>query len=346
MDGKKPMTEKQRVARLENIRKARGPKTIAGKERSSRNATKHGGWARSLRAIDQGPLREDPRELEEFVNAYLAELNPGTSIVRRQAALDVADKAWRLTRAQRWEAEGYSAADYGALESTGAAWMRFHARRDRILAQALRQFPDDALSDDEVEDVLYTLGFAVGMSEEDLEWVETADRNAVDDGLATLLGEHFGDQHEAAVYLETRAAETDDEASTEEDMRRPDAIRRELDGSFARNAERLVSHASRELDRAMKRYQVLTERFGETEDQGEDDGRQLDASADSVPRGGDGHDAPTPPSDGTAGSSEPFDIFSRMSADEAVDFFQNLLVNPSSADPPARNEPTDPSQAA
>lgn len=342
MANKKPMTEKQRQARLENIKKARGPKTAAGKERSSRNSTKHGGWARSLRAIDQGPLREDPYELEEFVNAYVAELKPGASLILRQAALDCADKAWRLTRAQRWETQGYTAADYGTREAAGAALMRFNAGRDRRLAEAVRRIPDTAVSDDHLEDALFSLGFAVGMSEEDLDWVEEADRSAVVEGLTVLISQHFGDQDEAALYLESRAADQEAKATTVEETWRPDVIRRELDGSFARNAERLVSHASRELDRAMKRYQVLTERFGEAGDQGEDDGDPDPELGDSNPVADGG--APPKPAGGADGAADEMDIWSYMTADEIVEHFTNMTSN-SSGDPSSRNEPTDPSPA-
>jgi len=44
---KTTMTEKQRQARLENLKKANGPKASEGKAGSSRNSTRHGGWSRN-----------------------------------------------------------------------------------------------------------------------------------------------------------------------------------------------------------------------------------------------------------------------------------------------------------
>jgi hypothetical protein len=38
-------------------------------------------------------------------------------------------------------------------------------------------------------------------------------------------------------------------------------VREELDGPFTKNAERMVGHASRELDRSLKRYWQLWERL-------------------------------------------------------------------------------------
>lgn len=46
---------------------------------------------------------------------------------------------------------------------------------------------------------------------------------------------------------------------------RPDVVRQELDGAFSRNAERLVAHASQELDRSLKRYWQLWERLQATQ---------------------------------------------------------------------------------
>ena len=342
-DKKKRMTDKQRQARLANLKKARGPKTAAGKERSSRNSTKHGGWARKLWAIAQGPLREDPDELEEFISEYVAELNPGASVILRQAALDLAAKAWRLTRAQRWEAQGYSGADYQTTEAASAAWMRFRAGHDRRQAEAVRRFPDPAVSDEDLEGALCSLGFAVGMSEEDLDWVEDGDRTAVVEALASLVGEHFADQEEAAAFLDARAVDQEVQASEVEDLWRPHIIRREMDGSFARNAERLVSHASREFDRALRRYDVLVDRFG---DAGED---QFGDEEDSEPGDDgaaqqDGGNQPNP-AGGAGGAANKLDIWSYLTADEVVDYLSNLPTTPSTPDPPPRNEPTDRSPA-
>ena len=82
----RPITEKQARARRENGKMGRGPTTAEGKTRSAQNATKHGYWARALRAIDRGPLREDRTEMGAFVDAFVAELDPGDSFILRQAA--------------------------------------------------------------------------------------------------------------------------------------------------------------------------------------------------------------------------------------------------------------------
>jgi hypothetical protein len=335
---KKSITEKQRQARRENGKKSRGPTSRAGKAQSSQNSTKHGGYARGLRAIQAGPLREDPDAMRTFVGAYVAELDPGDSVILFQAALDVADKAWRLTRAQRWEAEGYSGADYVSVDAAQAGWLRHLADRDRREADVVRLLPDSEASRDDLLNALCNLGFAVGLSEEDLDWTDDGDRAAVAEGLTALIENHFAGTEEAASFLESRATEREAEASGIESMWRPTVIRNEMDGSFARNAERLVSHASREFDRSLKRYGELYDRLRHVDDdQPRDDnepaqqnGGGMEPSGGLDPQSGGGPDM-------TADKS---DIWSEMTADEVAAHIRNLLSGSVPA-PPPRNEPTE-----
>lgn len=120
------------------------------------------------------------------------------------------------------------------------------------------------------------------MSEEDLDWIEEAERPALVEALASLISEHFANQEAAASYLDARAAQQKAEAREVEDIWRPDIIRREMDGSFARNAERLVSHASRELDRALRRYDILVDRFGDAGDDQAGDDEDQEPGGDAV----------------------------------------------------------------
>ena len=334
---KKPMTEKQRLARLENIKKARGPKTPAGKQRSARNATSHGGWARGLYPILGGPLQEDPAELERFVEGFLAEFDPEASSVLRQAVLDLADKSWRLTRAQRYEAQGYAVAEYTHAEAENSAWLRFLASEDRRLAEVVRGFPDHAISDDDLDAAFFWLGRLIGLDEEDMSWIQGADRPAVEEALSTLIDEHFKDTDEAAGTLEASADQKDSDADEAVEKWRPYAVRREIDGSFVRNAERLVAHASREYDRALRRYELLADRFGNPGGEQTGEGRH--------PEEGDSEAAPEDPkSEPTPGPGEQrpdddFGIFSRYAADEVVEILTKRNGMDGTSDPPTRNKP-------
>jgi hypothetical protein len=295
-----PITEKQKQARRENGKKGKGPTSDEGKARSSQNAIKHGYYTRGLAAIETGPLREDSDEFEGSVTAFFDELDPGDSLILIQAALDLADKAWRLTRAQRWEAHGYSLADYLTQDAARAAWLRDGARRDRRHANTVRSISDPDVSPEDLAEAFCRLAFAAGMSEEDLEWVDDADEQALVDGLVTLIDEYFEDHEGAASFLEAKALDQDSQANSIETTWRPSVIRNELDGAFARNAERMVSHASREYDRSLSRYEKLKETLGDYTDP-DSDGELPDESsaghADSgVPPSATGTKTPPPTS--------------------------------------------------
>jgi hypothetical protein len=83
--------------------------------------------------------------------------------------------------------------------------------------------------------------------------------------LLSLIRKHFVDIEDAATLLETMANERESEAESLYAAMRPYVVRQELDGAFSRNAERLVAHASRELDRSLKRYWQLSERVQTTQ---------------------------------------------------------------------------------
>ena len=278
--------------------------------------------------------------MKAFVDAFVAELNPGDSVILRQAALDAADKGWRLTRAQRWEAEGYTAAAYASREGTRAEWLRILASQTRREAEAVRLFHDPDTSSDDLAGAFCTLSFAAGSSEEDLDWVDDADAAAVAEALASLIEKHFGDCDRAAAHLDAQASKREAEAEALEFHERPQVVRREIDGSFARNAERLVSHASREYDRALKRYWDLYERYGPAAeaDTGQDpdviDEDDGPASASAAAEGESG------PQGGMGGGVDGDDIFSRMSADEVVELLSNALLA-DAGEPISRNEPTE-----
>ncbi len=252
-------TERQREARRENGHNRGGPSTDAGKERSSANAVKHGYWARKIQVIDRGPLREDPAELQEFIEAVCHDLNPEDRFLLRQSALDVADKGWRLTRVQRWEAYGYSAPGSATPLSEKAEWLCFLAQEDRKAADILRRLPDPAMTAEELFGGLCKLGFLLDVSEESLEELDEEDAPALLEWLTALIEDNLPSAEDAARILDDRADEREDEARGHREAERPGVVRQELDGTFSANADRLVERAGREYDRSLKRYWLLRE---------------------------------------------------------------------------------------
>lgn len=97
-------TPRQAAARAANGRRhSTGPKTEEGKKVSSRNALKHGGYAKSTPVIPRGPLAEDPVAHEQFAEGIVAALSPQTPLEEELAA-KIASILWRSRRPGEYEA--------------------------------------------------------------------------------------------------------------------------------------------------------------------------------------------------------------------------------------------------
>jgi len=75
----------QLEANRRNAQHSTGPRSTAGKARSSQNALKHGFTGRLLVGLEYGPFADNPTELQEFIQAVLAELAPVTAQERAEA---------------------------------------------------------------------------------------------------------------------------------------------------------------------------------------------------------------------------------------------------------------------
>jgi hypothetical protein len=95
-----PVSNARAEASRRNGARSRGPKTAAGKARSSRNALKHGLRAQKLLVLPE----EDAAQFEALEAALLAELAPQGAL-QAVLAQRIVSAAWRLMRADRLEAE-------------------------------------------------------------------------------------------------------------------------------------------------------------------------------------------------------------------------------------------------
>lgn len=118
-------TEKQIEANRLNALKSTGPRTQRGKNRSRRNALRHGllAGAALLKA-------ECPRRFDDFVDGYYAEYQPRTSS-ERDFVNTMAVARWRALRLMKFEAvqidEAFDAQDPALTEldnatRAGLAW--------------------------------------------------------------------------------------------------------------------------------------------------------------------------------------------------------------------------------
>ncbi len=138
-------TTAQIAANRRNSKRSTGPRTHEGKERSRRNALRHGLAARTLAVAPW----EDAAEFRDFAADLAADLAP-EGAVETALAQRVALCLWRLERAARIEAEllmgegALVAAESGTV-AQGGAWpaematlSRYEATLDRGLERATK----------------------------------------------------------------------------------------------------------------------------------------------------------------------------------------------------------------
>ncbi len=114
-------TNAQINANRENAKQSTGPRTPEGKERSSKNALKHG-----LLALDSVIPGEDPADFDRHLTLYEDTYNPA-NCVERELVLQIADSAWRMRRLSRIEATVMTA----GIERTRVHQETFRPERTR-----------------------------------------------------------------------------------------------------------------------------------------------------------------------------------------------------------------------
>lgn len=101
---KRPITAAQAAARRNNGKlHSTGPRTAAGKSASSRNAIKHGLWAKANPVVDTGIFAEDPSAYEELL-AGLEECFLSDTALMAELVDSLASVLWRLKRIPAIEA--------------------------------------------------------------------------------------------------------------------------------------------------------------------------------------------------------------------------------------------------
>ncbi len=97
-----PIPEPRTRANRANAQLSTGPRTAAGKQRSSLNALRHG-----LTAASPVLPSEDPAAYQRHCRQFLDEYQPATP-TETQLVQELADTAWRLNRIPLLEAELFS----------------------------------------------------------------------------------------------------------------------------------------------------------------------------------------------------------------------------------------------
>lgn len=95
-------SEAQIQANRANAKKSTGPRTTAGKVKSSANSLKHGAYAKRLEPIVGGPFHEGT-DFGEFMTEVIDALAP-TNALQRATASEIALLLWKEKRLALWEA--------------------------------------------------------------------------------------------------------------------------------------------------------------------------------------------------------------------------------------------------
>ena len=174
---------------------------------------------------------------------------------------------------------------------------------DRKGAAVLRQIPDPSIPAEDLWNPFCRLAFHFGASDKLLDRLADADAPTKMRRLLALIEKRFDNAEEAASLLESLAAEMEREAEGLYSAVVPDVVRGELDGAFSKYAERMVAHASRELDRSLARYWKLRDQLLDADPPSED--HDDDTEQDGPP--------PTPVRIGPKAGDSP-DFLSRLEA--------------------------------
>ncbi len=98
---KKPVSTRQRAANRRNSLKSTGPQTTTGKRNASRNALRHGLFAKSMEETFR-QLGEDPADFQALVDSLWETFRPGDGF-EEMLVEDMVVCRWRLNRLLRAE---------------------------------------------------------------------------------------------------------------------------------------------------------------------------------------------------------------------------------------------------
>lgn len=143
-------SEKKAAANRQNAQRSTGPRTAAGKVRSSRNSTRHGLFSRDL-VLTAGNSPENPAEYAACRDSLAATVDSDDPVQR--ALIDRAAACfWLFRRAHRYDAAACQGGFVGDRNRDAASsippqnqlfrLIRYESRVDRQLHRALRKLSD------------------------------------------------------------------------------------------------------------------------------------------------------------------------------------------------------------
>ena len=139
-----------------------GPRTEAGKRESSKNALKHGGYARTPVAIPRGRYAEDPEDVRRYVADLVESLHPRDAIESAHARR-IATSYLKFDRMDRVAADLLGRADDEITNDDGLALTPGVTLEDHLAAErAVLDFFGGVTNEVDYEDALAVIVRFVG----------------------------------------------------------------------------------------------------------------------------------------------------------------------------------------
>jgi hypothetical protein len=262
-----PTTSKQAEANRRNAAKSTGPRTDAGKDASSGNATRHGAYATRIQPISRGPFAEDADELSIFVDAYVAARRPRDDL-ERICAVTMANLEWRSRRVDRLETEEFHRVSRRTVFGGGVFVDELELAVDAVeLAEAFYDFVIGGWADPvdaDPEELVDWLGRMLHPMDEEYEegrWECETPPDSTEDWWA-FLGEIVGSEFRAPLFAEAWAEQQLAQAQRELQRHQEVAAEHATRG-LLETLPRVVglqSRLQRDLERQEGRYRQLQAR--------------------------------------------------------------------------------------
>ncbi len=135
-NGKRQISERKRAANRRNAQKSTGPRTEAGKAKSSRNSYTHGLFSSRLYRDEAQRAKEEPQFLE-ILNGFREHYQP-VGFIENFWLESAAVEAFRYARNLAYEQKVLRIDEY-FLSSAPSSLLRYQAGISKHLAQALAQ---------------------------------------------------------------------------------------------------------------------------------------------------------------------------------------------------------------
>src|SRR5438105_7875953 len=266
--GQHLVSEAQRRANRANAQSSSGPRSAGGKAEAARNALRHGLYATTASAIPRGALKENPDDVEKFLQDRIECLSPRDAIEVGFAA-EIARVMLTLSR----------------LDAYGAQLLGSDGKRDPILRKLGIHEPDERVLRHLADSAEYLVSFLQGPKSRPASYIDYEAcakliryqrknliiRNLWSDevtpqkpaewkrALLVLVKRGFKNEEEALEWAILKAAEFREDLEVAKDQRYETAASRAVNRTFD-VIGRHRAKALPEIERLLKIYWFLQER--------------------------------------------------------------------------------------